>query len=131
MHQGVDYRARYGTPVYSVANGKVVSARYSGGWGNEIRIRHNNGLVTQYAHLSSMSVRAGQSVRKGQMIGRVGSTGKSTGAHLHFGLVQGKSYINPNKLKMVGTEQLDSAQMAAFQEQIAEIKRKLASLGAA
>ena len=131
MHQGVDYRARYGTPVYSVANGKVVSARYSGGWGNEIRIRHNNGLVTQYAHLSSMSVRAGQSVRKGQVIGRVGSTGKSTGAHLHFGLVQGSRYLNPNKLKMVGTEQLNSEQMAAFQEQIAEIKRKLASLGAA
>ncbi len=87
-HQGADYRAHYGTPVYAVANGKVTDAGYNGGWGNEIRIKHPSGLTTQYAHLSSMSVRKGQTVKKGQIIGRVGSTGRSTGAHLHFGLIR-------------------------------------------
>jgi len=94
-HQGVDYRARYGTPVYAVANGTVSCAGYQGGWGNEIRIKHPSGLSSQYAHLASMSVRSGQTVRKGQIIGRVGSTGRSTGAHLHFGLLKGKGFINP------------------------------------
>ena len=116
-HQGVDYRAHYGTPVYAVANGKVTDAGYSGGWGNEIRIKHPSGLTTQYAHLSSMSVRKGQTLKKGQIIGRVGSTGRSTGAHLHFGLIKGKKYINPTNLKMVGTEKLNETQMARFKSQ--------------
>ncbi len=116
-HQGVDYRAHYGTPVYAVANGTVGSAGYHGGWGNEILIKHPSGLNTQYAHLASLSVRQGQSVRKGQIIGRVGSTGRSTGAHLHFGLLKGKSYINPTNLKMVGAEKLNAEQMAEFKRQ--------------
>ena len=116
-HQGADYRAHYGTPVYAVANGKVTDAGYNGGWGNEIRIKHPSGLTTQYAHLSSMSVRKGQTLKKGQIIGRVGSTGRSTGAHLHFGLIKGKKYINPTNLKMVGTEKLNETQMARFKSQ--------------
>lgn len=116
-HQGVDYRARYGTPVYAVANGTVSTAGYHGGWGNEVQIKHPSGLSTQYAHLSSISVRQGQSVRKGQIIGRVGSTGRSTGAHLHFGLLKGRSFINPTNLKMVGAEKLNDAQMQDFKRQ--------------
>jgi len=64
-----------------------------------------------------MSVRKGQTVKKGQIIGRVGSTGHSTGAHLHFGLIKGKKYINPTNLKMVGTEKLNETQMARFKSQ--------------
>lgn len=127
-HQGVDYRARYGTPVFAVANGSVESAKYGGGWGNEIRIHHASGLVTQYAHLSSMCVRAGQKVTRGQVIGRVGNTGRSTGAHLHFGLVSGQNYINPTNLKMVGAEKLDPAQLAEFKNQMQAIRTRMAAL---
>ena len=129
-HQGFDYRARYGTPVYAVANGTVVSARYSGGWGNEVKIRHNNGLVTQYAHLSSMSVSGGQKVARGQVIGKVGSTGRSTGAHLHFGLMKGNTYLNPNQLQMVGAENLTPAQMAEYERQVAAIRKQMAAFAA-
>lgn len=127
FHEGVDYRARYGTPVYAVANGTVVAAGYNGGWGNQIKIRHASGLVTQYAHLSSMSVRNGQTVVRGQVIGRVGSTGRSTGAHLHFGLISGGNYINPNQLRMVGAERLSDAKMVEFKAQMDSIRALMQS----
>jgi murein DD-endopeptidase MepM/ murein hydrolase activator NlpD len=121
-HQGVDYRARSGTPVYAVANGQVVSARYNGGYGNEVRIKHSSGMITLYAHLLAYSVRSGQTVKRGQIIGRVGSTGRSTGAHLHFGLMNNGRYINPNRLRMVGAERLNKEQMAEFENQKSRIK---------
>jgi len=124
-HQGVDYRARYSTPVYAVANGKVISARYNGGYGNEVRIRHNSGMTTLYAHLASYSVRAGQTVKRGQIIGRVGSTGRSTGAHLHFGLISNGRYINPNRLRMVGAEKLNAEQMVEFERQRDLIRERM------
>ena len=116
-HQGVDYRAAYGTPIYAVANGTVSAACYNGGYGNEVRIKHPSGMVTQYAHMQRFSVRAGQTVKRGQVIGRVGSTGRSTGAHLHFGLQSGGRYINPNQLRMVGAEKLNQKQMEEFERQ--------------
>ncbi len=125
FHQGVDYRASYGTPVYAVANGTVIEARYNGGWGNNVRIKHPSGMITQYAHLASMSVRNGQTVRKGQVVGRVGSTGQSTGPHLHFGLMQGGKWINPSRLRMVGAEKLNDKQMAAFRLQQQTIREQL------
>ncbi|HCM16606.1 MAG TPA: hypothetical protein DHW79_11880, partial [Candidatus Cloacimonas sp.] len=121
-HQGVDYRARRGTPVYAVANGTVTSARYNGGYGNEVRIKHSSGMITLYAHLNSYSVRSGQTVKRGQIIGRVGSTGRSTGAHLHFGLMNNNRYINPNQLRMVGAERLNKDQMAEFEIQKQKIR---------
>lgn len=124
-HNGVDYRARTGTSVYAVANGTVTQARYNGGYGNEIRIKHASGMITQYAHLSRMSVRAGQTVKRGQIIGRVGSTGRSTGPHLHFGLISGGRYINPNQLRMVGAEKLNDKQMAEFAKQKEKIKLRM------
>lgn len=121
-HQGVDYRARSGTPVYAVANGTVTSARYNGGYGNEVRIKHPSGMVTLYAHLLSYSVRTGQTVKRGQIIGRVGSTGRSTGAHLHFGLMTNNRYINPSQLRMVGAERLNPQQMVEFESQKTRIR---------
>ncbi|MDY0152637.1 MAG: M23 family metallopeptidase [Candidatus Cloacimonas sp.] len=127
-HQGVDYRAHYGTPVFAVANGSVASAGYNGGWGNQVQVKHPSGLSSQYAHLSSISVRQGQTVKRGQVIGRVGSTGRSTGAHLHFGLLQGKSFINPTNLKMVGAEKLNEAQMVEFKRQQEIIRGEMRNL---
>ncbi len=124
-HQGVDYRAAYGTPVYAVAHGTVISARYNGGYGNEVRIKHPSGMTSLYAHLSRCSVSSGQTVKRGHIIGRVGSTGRSTGAHLHFGLSAGNGYINPNRLKMVGAEKLNEKQMEEFKQQKEVIRAQM------
>jgi hypothetical protein len=98
-HLGVDYGAPRGTPVLASAEGTVISAGRKGGFGNLVRVRHPNGYITGYAHLSRMDVRRGQRVRQGERIGRVGSTGLSTAPHLDY-RVQNRSgkYINPKEL---------------------------------
>ena len=95
FHSGMDFSAFTGTPVYATGNGVVRKAAWEGLYGNCIIIDHGFGYVTKYAHLSKMEVRAGQKVVRGQTIGRVGSTGKSTGPHLHYEVhVKGK-VVNP------------------------------------
>ncbi|WP_412076109.1 peptidoglycan DD-metalloendopeptidase family protein [Streptomyces xanthophaeus] len=91
-HTGVDFIARSGTTVKAVGAGTVVSAGWSGSYGNEVVIRHADGNYSQYAHLSSLSVSSGQSVTAGQRIGLSGSTGNSTGPHLHFEIRTSPSY---------------------------------------
>ncbi|MEV8311397.1 LysM peptidoglycan-binding domain-containing M23 family metallopeptidase [Streptomyces flavidovirens] len=91
-HTGVDFAAASGTPVKAVGAGTVVSAGWSGSYGNEVVIKHDDGRYSQYAHLSSLSVSSGQSVGGGTQIGLSGSTGNSTGPHLHFEIRTGPSY---------------------------------------
>ncbi|MCX5202858.1 LysM peptidoglycan-binding domain-containing M23 family metallopeptidase [Streptomyces sp. NBC_00237] len=91
-HTGVDFRASSGTPVKAVGAGTVVSAGWGGAYGNEVVIRHNDGRYSQYAHLSVLNVRSGQGVSGGQQIGYSGSTGNSTGPHLHFEIRTGPGY---------------------------------------
>ncbi|GAB3646301.1 transglycosylase family protein [Streptomyces sparsus] len=91
-HTGVDFSVSTGTPIKAVTSGTVVSAGWGGAYGNEVVIKHSDGRYSQYAHLSSLSVRAGQSVGGGQQIGLAGSTGNSTGPHLHFEVRTGPSY---------------------------------------
>jgi murein DD-endopeptidase MepM/ murein hydrolase activator NlpD len=97
MHAGLDFKGPVGTPILAAAEGKVVLAGFHGGYGNMIEIRHANGLVTRYAHLSGLNVRRGQMVERGVQIGRMGSTGRSTGSHLHFEVRQNGQAINPRK----------------------------------
>lgn len=97
-HQGVDIGASTGTPVRSIANGSVTLASYYGGYGNCIMIYVGNGYTTLFGHLSRIAVSSGQYVRKGQVVGYVGSTGNSTGPHLHFGVSSGGRFINPYAL---------------------------------
>ena len=84
MHEGLDFAAPRGTPIHAASGGVVTEARYVPGYGKMVEINHGNGLVTRYAHASSISVKLGELVSKGQQVARVGSTGQSTGAHLHF-----------------------------------------------
>ncbi|MGX1886705.1 M23 family metallopeptidase [Streptomyces sp. NPDC055287] len=91
-HTGVDFSASSGTPVKAVGAGTVVSAGWSGAYGNEVVIKHDDGRYSQYAHLSSLAVSSGQSVSGGTQIGLSGSTGNSTGPHLHFEIRTGPSY---------------------------------------
>jgi len=97
MHTGIDYTAKWGEPVYSTAKGKIVRAGWMGGYGRVIEILHAYGIITRFAHLSRIDVSVGDSVRKNEVVGRVGSSGRSTGAHLHYETrVNGKA-VNPNR----------------------------------
>ncbi len=84
MHTGTDFRARAGTPVPATAPGVVTVAAYTGGYGNMVEVDHGNGIVTRYGHMAEISVAVGDKLRKGDIVGRVGSTGRSTGPHLHY-----------------------------------------------
>jgi len=125
MHEGVDYRGRTGTPVYAVADGRVTSSGRHGGYGNEVMIKHSE-YSTQYAHLSKILVKRGQAVHKGQIIGRVGSTGYSTGPHLHFGVRRSGRWVNPlTNLSMVGAVELKGEKLEAFKTQMAALQAEV------
>jgi murein DD-endopeptidase MepM/ murein hydrolase activator NlpD len=95
FHQGLDISTAKGQPVYATANGTVDSAAYTGEYGNLIVVRHDFGLSTRYGHLSKFNVKPGQTVKRGDVIGLVGSTGRSTGAHLHYEVLANGKLINP------------------------------------
>ncbi len=95
MHTGVDLACSLGTTVSAAKSGTVVSVAYSAAYGNYITIAHDDGSSTMYAHLDTTSVSAGTYVSQGQSIGTVGSTGYSTGPHLHFEIIIDGEYVNP------------------------------------
>jgi murein DD-endopeptidase MepM/ murein hydrolase activator NlpD len=102
MHQGMDFRGATGDPVRAAAAGAVTTARRNGGFGIMVEIDHGHGLVTRYAHLSALAVREGQTVTAGQIVGRVGSTGRSTGPHLHYETWIGEQAVNPERFMRAG-----------------------------
>ena len=129
MHSGVDFRGRTGTPVYAATDGTVNFSGRNGGYGNFVRIRHAGGLATGYAHLSRIAVRNGQSVERGQVIGYVGSTGLSTGPHLHYEMYRNGQKIDPLSVRYVTRAQLSGTQLANFREQL--LRLQLVQPGAA
>jgi murein DD-endopeptidase MepM/ murein hydrolase activator NlpD len=102
MHSGLDFRASHGDPVRSTANGKVISAGWNGGYGKMVEIDHGNDITTRYGHLSEIDVKVGQTVRVGQTIGRIGSTGRSTGPHLHYETRIDGEAVDPQKFLRAG-----------------------------
>ena len=131
MHQGIDFAAGAGTPVVAPADGVVVEARRWGGYGNWLRIRHNNGLESGYGHLSryGSGIRAGQRVSQGQIVAYVGSTGASTGPHLHYELWRNGQRINPAGVRTQEGTELSGADLAAFRAEKSRIDRIIASGG--
>ena len=117
-HTGIDYAAPKGTPVMSIGDGVVTSMKYEGAGGNTIRIRHNSVYSTAYLHLSGYAkgLKAGQRVRQGQVIGYVGSTGRSTGPHLDFRVWKNGSPINPLKMESPPAEPLLKENLPSFEE---------------
>lgn len=97
MHAGLDFKGPVGTPILAAAHGRVTFAGFNGGYGKTVEITHANGLLTRYAHLSGVHVTQGQMVHRGLQIGRMGSTGRSTGSHLHFEVRLNGRAINPRK----------------------------------
>ncbi len=124
-HHGVDFAAPYGTPVSSIGDGVVVFAGWKGGYGKYIRIRHPNGYMSGYGHLSRIYVRRGQRVKQGQLIGRVGSTGLSTGPHLHFEILKDGRFVNPLRIRTPRVDPLPEVLKPAFAFQKRAIERYL------
>jgi murein DD-endopeptidase MepM/ murein hydrolase activator NlpD len=102
MHTGLDFRAAMGDPVRATANGKVASSGWAGGYGRMVEIDHGNGLSTRYGHLSEINVKVGDTIKIGQVIGAVGSTGRSTGPHLHYETRIDGEAVDPQKFLRAG-----------------------------
>lgn len=96
-HTGLDIAAKTGTPINVVAEGTVTFAKYNGSYGNLVKVDHGNGVETWYAHTSKMYVTVGEEVKAGDVIAAVGSTGNSTGPHLHFEIRINGEHVNPQK----------------------------------
>jgi len=111
-HHGTDFGARRGTPLLAVNSGTVSFSGWMGGYGKVVKIRHGSGYESLYAHQSRRNVRVGEKVRRGQVIGYVGSTGRSTGPHLHFGLMKNGRWINP--MNVLGKKSLERTVLRKF-----------------
>lgn len=119
MHSGVDFAASWGSPIYAVTDGRVEYAGWHGGHGNYVRLDHGSGIATGYGHMSRIAVAPGTTVRRGQIIGYVGSTGLSTGAHLHYEVYRGGQTVDPFSIRMVQRRQaVDPKQVAAFKARL-------------
>ena len=129
-HLGVDFGARRGTPVRAAGSGRVVFAGRKGGYGNVIIISHGNGYKSLYAHLSRFrkGIRRGKRVRQGHVIGYVGSTGLSTGPHLHFGLYKNNRPINPLRVVHIARNRLTGKKLRAFKELVQRYKKRIDQL---
>ena len=130
MHRGVDFAANSGTPFMAAGDGVVERAGWNGAYGRYIRIRHRGQYATAYAHLSRIAkgIKRGRRVKQGQVIGYVGSTGRSTGPHLHYEVLLRGSQIDPLKVKLPTGAKLKGAELAAFKQSRQEIERQLAAL---
>ncbi|WP_052071943.1 M23 family metallopeptidase [Sphingopyxis sp. MWB1] len=118
MHSGIDFGGGYGAPIYAVTDGTVAMAGRNGGYGNYVRLNHGGGLGTGYGHMSRIAVRAGQRVSRGQVIGYIGSTGLSTGPHLHYELYRNGRAVNPSSVSFVTRAQLEGRELSAFRARI-------------
>jgi murein DD-endopeptidase MepM/ murein hydrolase activator NlpD len=130
MHQGIDFAAPTGTPIYAAADGVIVSAKREGGYGLMVRIRHANSIETRYAHMSrfARNTVAGRRVRQGMVIGAVGSTGLSTGPHLHYEIAVRGRPVNPSR-HVQQTVRLAGADLTAFRARQTRITRIAAGFG--
>ncbi|WP_010298304.1 M23 family metallopeptidase [Candidatus Odyssella thessalonicensis] len=116
MHKGIDFGAPIGTPVASAGEGVVIKAGWNGAYGNYVLIKHNNQYSTAYAHLSRINVKVGQRVRQRQNIGSVGTTGRSTGPHLHYEVICNGQQVNPLSVKQLPAIRLNPKELAQFQQ---------------
>ena len=119
MHTGVDWATAYGTPIFASGNGIVEKAGLEGGYGKYVRIKHNNGYETAYGHMSAFAkgLEPGKRVRQGQVIGFVGSTGMSTGAHVHYEILVNGRFVDPMRIKLPRGRSLDGPLMATFEKE--------------
>ncbi len=129
-HYGVDFAASTGTPIYAAADGVLISAHKAGAAGNLVRLRHGDGFVTEYMHMQKFApgIDAGERVAKGQVIGYVGSTGRSTGPHLHFGVRKNGRYLDPTSLSDVLQPSVGGKARRGFESHAADVVKLLQGL---
>ncbi len=122
MHSGIDFGGGYGAPIYAVTDGTVTFAGRKGGYGKFVKLKHAGGLGSGYAHMSRIAVRNGARVRKGQIIGYIGSTGLSTGPHLHYELYRNGRTINPRSVRFTQRAQLGGRELRNFKAELRRLK---------
>ena len=123
FHAGLDLAAAAGTPIVAAADGKVVSAGWAGGYGRAVAIAHSGGIETKYGHMSRIAAYAGELVHRGDVIGYVGSSGLSTGPHLHFEVLKNGRPVNPKSVKAIGAGpgMLEGQKLVAFHDQLRKL----------
>lgn len=121
-HDGIDYAADYGVPIIAIGDGVVTKMGWNGGYGNRIEIRHNEQYGSQYSHMSAYvkGMKVGDRVRQGETVGYVGSTGYSTGNHVHFSMTEYGTYIDPSQVDAPDGDALDDAYLDSFGRQVSE-----------
>jgi murein DD-endopeptidase MepM/ murein hydrolase activator NlpD len=130
FHGGVDFAAPKGTPIYAAGDGRITRRSYDRFNGNLIRIKHNSTYATGYAHMSKFAanLRIGSRVKQGQVIGYVGTTGRSTGNHLHYEIVKNGKKVDPVKVKLPNKEALKDEELKEFKKAILETRIKIGTL---
>jgi murein DD-endopeptidase MepM/ murein hydrolase activator NlpD len=128
MHTGVDWGAPFGTPIFAAGNGEIEEIGLKGGYGKYVRIRHANGYETAYGHMTAFArgLDVGSQVRQGQVIGFVGSTGLSTGSHVHFEIIVNDRFVDPMRIKLPRGRVLDSDTLASFEKDRVQLDAVLA-----
>ena len=121
MHKGMDFGARWGSPIVASADGVVSRAGWAGGYGKQVRIAHASAISTSYSHMSRMVVSPGSVVRQGQLIGYVGTSGLSTGPHLHYETYRGGVAVNPLSVRFTAAAAVDPAEVARFKARLAQL----------
>ncbi|MGY3618664.1 M23 family metallopeptidase [Bradyrhizobium sp. USDA 10063] len=131
MHTGVDWAAPYGTPIFASGNGVVEKVGWEGGYGKYVRVKHNNGYETAYGHMSAFAkgMEAGKRVRQGQVIGFIGSTGMSTGAHVHYEILVNGRFVDPMRVKLPRGRSLEGLMLANFEKERDRIDAQMNSRG--
>src|SRR6187402_3506176 len=133
MHTGVDWATPYGTPIFASGNGVVEVAGWEGGYGKFVKIKHNNGYETAYGHMSAFAkgLEPGKRVRQGQVIGFVGSTGASTGAHVHYEILVNGRFVDPMRVKLPRGRSLEGPLMASFEKERDRLDAQMTMRGTA
>ena len=121
FHSGIDFGAAWGSPIVAAADGMVVGAGWAGGYGQQVRVAHGNGILTTYSHMSTIAAAPGTPVRQGQVIGYVGSTGTSTGPHLHFEVRVGGRAVDPLAVRLVSRPSIEGRELAAFKARLKQL----------
>jgi murein DD-endopeptidase MepM/ murein hydrolase activator NlpD len=128
MHKGIDFAAPTGTPIYAAGDGTVERAGRFSSYGNYVRIRHNNSIKTAYAHMSRVATKAGSRVRQGDIIGYVGTTGRSTGPHLHYEVMLNDKQVNPRSVDLPTGESLEGKELRKFKDKLRGVDQEYATL---
>ena len=133
MHTGVDWATPYGTPIFASGNGVVEKVGWEGGYGKYVKLKHNNGYETAYGHMSAFAkgLEPGKRVRQGQIIGFVGSTGMSTGPHVHYEILVNNRFVDPMRIKLPRGRSLEGPLMASFEKERDRLDAQMSNRGGA